>query len=200
VCGDFSSALYSQFIILYFSWYSPFAVNNLTRISPFGRMLTGFAGLSSSAQSHGTQPFSVNFRVVSWLIEQKKIGGGIIPDAPSCVWRSCAAAHAGGDARATLFFQPGEGALNHPAFRNDGEGVQLIAPGHLDRGVDRGFHCVGEGLPRVTAGVRHALHTAQTGFAAHYRQNGDLAVGDLRRGHRNGRLPSNIRRPLTANH
>ncbi len=79
--------------------------------------------------------------------------------------------------RSSALFQPSEGALDNPTFRQHDKGVQFIALDDLHRRLQPLHHAVGKGFARVAAIDQHAFHRHQIRLAS---VNGDQSAVTVR--------------------
>ena len=93
----------------------------------------------------------------------------------------------------SAFLQPGERTFDHPSLRDDGKRVQIIAFGDLHSGTDGTLDRFGKRLTDIAAIGQDTLHPVQICVASIHRLQSALAIGNVRRGHRNG-----VRQPLRA--
>ena len=86
----------------------------------------------------------------------------------------------------TALFQPSEGALDNPTFRQHDKRMKFIALDDLHRCLQALHHAVSKGLARVAAIDQHALHRLQIRLAPVHGGQSAVAVRYIGCGHGDG--------------
>lgn len=81
------------------------------------------------------------------------------------------------------FVEPGEGALDDPAFRHHRELVQFAAPDNLDLGAEKQRHALRKGCSRISAIDQQFDHGRQRFDIEQQHPEGAVAIGHVGRGH-----------------